>query len=344
MTTATPRPGGGRRRAASMADVAAHAGVSHQTVSRVFNDYSHVSATSRARVLAAAAELDYRPNTAARALATGSSRMLGVVSFDTTLYGPAATLYGIEQAARDAEYYVSIQSLRALDRRSISDAVDRLRGQAVDGIIVITPHASVARAVRHVDAILPIVAVEGGAQAVPSVRVDQLGGAAAATQHLLDLGHRTVLHLAGPPDWLEARARADAWRETLGRAGAPVPDELTGDWSAQSGYAAGQLIARRRDVTAVFAANDQMALGVLRALHEAGRRVPEDVSLIGFDDIPESAYFTPPLTTVRQDFAEVGRRCIDLLLDRIADRPTRPDVLVRTELVIRQSTARASRS
>jgi DNA-binding LacI/PurR family transcriptional regulator len=322
-----------------MADVASRAGVSHQTVSRVLNDHPYVRAETRSRVLAAAAELDYRPNSAARALVTGSSRMLGVVSFDTTLYGPASTLFGIQQAARDADYFVTVVSLKSLDRRSIGEAVDRLRAQAVDGIIVITPHVSSAQAVRHLPAGIPLVAVEGAARDVPSVSVDQHAGAEAATAHLLNLGHPTVWHVAGPTDWLEARARTDGWRATLQRAGVEVPEPLSGDWSPRAGYEAGQVLARRPDVTAVFVSNDQMALGVLRAMHEAGRRVPQDVSVIGFDDIPEAAYFMPPLTTVRQDFAELGRHCLSLLLERIAGSGPLSDlkITVPPYLVVRQS-------
>jgi DNA-binding LacI/PurR family transcriptional regulator len=333
------RRAGSPRRPASMADVASRAGVSHQTVSRVLNDHPHVRAETRSRVLAAAAELDFRPNSAARALVTGSTRMLGVVSFDTTLYGPASTLFGIQQAARDADYFVTVVSLKTLDRRSIGEAVDRLRAQAVDGIIVITPHVSSAQAVRHLPPGIPLVAVEGATRDIPSVSVDQHAGAAAATMHLLNLGHRTVWHVAGPTDWLEARARTGAWRAMLQAAGAKVPEPLMGDWSPRSGYEAGQALARRRDVSAVFVSNDQMALGVLRAMHEAGRRVPENVSVIGFDDIPEAAYFTPPLTTVRQDFAEVGRRCLSLLLDRIAGTGPLSDlkITVPPDLVVRQS-------
>ena len=327
-----------------MADVASRAGVSHQTVSRVLNDHPYVRSDTRARVLAAAAELDFRRNTAARALVTGSSRQLGVVSMDTALYGPASTLLGIERAARDADYFVSNVSVRTLDRRSILDAIERLRGQAVDGIILIIPHVSAARAVRHVNGGLPLVVMEGGAASVPAVKVDQRSGAAAATRHLLELGHRTVWHIAGPPDWMSSHTRIDAWRETLEAAGASVPDVMVGDWSARSGYEAGQVLAGRSEVTAIFAANDHMALGVLRALRERDRDVPGDVSVIGFDDIPEAAYFAPLLTTVRQDFAEVGRRGLGLLVDQIEGRSARSEVYVPTELIVRMSTARAPRS
>jgi DNA-binding LacI/PurR family transcriptional regulator len=184
------------------------------------------------------------------------------------------------------------------------------------------------------------VAVEGGeAPDLPVVCVDQAAGAAAVTRHLLELGHRTVYHVAGPLDWLEAEARLRAWQATLEAAGAPVPEVLAGDWSPRSGYQAGRLLAARDDVSAVFVANDQMALGVLRAFQEAGVDVPGRVSVAGFDDIPEAAYFSPPLTTVRQDFAEVGRRSIALLLDQLAGRVAPVRVVAPATLVLRASTA-----
>jgi DNA-binding LacI/PurR family transcriptional regulator len=326
-----------------MADVARIAGVSHQTVSRVINDSTHVRPATRERVLAAMRQLDYRPNPVARALVTGRSRTLGVVSFDTTLYGPASTLYGIERAAHEAGYAVSVISMRALDRASALTAVERLRTQGVDGILVIAPHERAADAVRHLPATVPVVAVEGGPDgAVPVVALDQFEGAASATRHLLELGHRTVWHIAGPPDWQEAQQRLAGWRATLDAAGAQAPEPLQGDWSAHSGY---DLARRLLDAgaTAVFAANDQMALGVLRRLHEAGRAVPRDLSLVGFDDIPEAAYFTPPLTTVRQDFGEIGRRSLLLLLRELeSGSRSSARVTVPPELILRASTAPAA--
>jgi DNA-binding LacI/PurR family transcriptional regulator len=184
----------------------------------------------------------------------------------------------------------------------------------------------------------------GGAddESVPTVRMDNTGGAAAATQHLLDLGHRTVHHIAGPRDWPEARDRTDGWRDTLYAAGAVVPAVRQGDWSAKSGYVAGQLLASDPTVTAIFCGNDQMALGALRALHEAGRAVPDDVSVVGFDDVPESAYFLPPLTTMRQDFVDLGRRSINMLVRQIATG-TRDShqIVLHADLVVRSSTASA---
>lgn len=328
-----------------MADVAKLAGVSHQTVSRVLNGAPHVRPGTRDRVLAAIRELDYRPNSAARALVTRRSHTLGVVSFDSTLYGPASMLDGIEQAARTAGYFVSVTSLRSLDGRSVQEAVDRLRDQGVEGVVVIAPQISAVSAVARLSSSVPVVAVGSGSQSrVPMVSVDNRSGAEAATGHLLDLGHRTVHHLAGPAGWLESQDREEGWRGTLEAAGAAVPRVERGDWSARSGYQAGLRIAGLSEVTAVFCANDHMALGLLRALHEAGRSIPGDISVVGFDDIPEAGYFTPPLTTVRQDFGELGRRALELLVEELEGLAhTRTHVRIPPEMVLRRSVGPATR-
>nr|WP_189178731.1 LacI family DNA-binding transcriptional regulator [Microbispora rosea] len=330
-----------------MADVARLAGVSHQTVSRVLNDHPNVRAETRTRVLRAIDQLGYRRNLVARALVTKHSRTLGVVSFDTTLYGPASTVYGIEQAARDAGYFVSIVSLRTIDRAGVNDAIGYLAEQGVDGIVVVAPQRSAARALDDLPAGMPAVAVEGWHQGdVSVVSVDQVEGAKLATSHLLDLGHETVWHVSGPADWLEAEGRIEGWRAVLTAAGRPIPDMLTGDWSPRSGYQAGkQLAAMAGDVTAVFVANDQMALGLLRAFTEEGVKVPEQISIVGFDDIPESEFFSPPLTTIRQDFGAVGRRSIDVLLRQIESGGALPHerLVVPPQFVLRASTAVAPR-
>src|SRR3954470_13557072 len=335
---------GQRTRAVVMADVAKLAGVSLQTVSRVINDSPHVRADTRGRVQDAMRKLEYRPNTVARALVTGRSRTLGVVSFDTTLHGPAATLFGIERAAHEADYFVSIVSLRSLTRSSVVSAVERLRDQGVDGILVIAPQDSATQALLHMPEDVPVVAAEAGPdESVPLVAVDQVAGAQLATAHLLELGHRTVWHISGPTDWLEAQDRVNGWRATLEEAGAAPPPVLVGDWSARSGYELGERLAATPGVSALFAANDQMALGVLRRLNESGRRVPEEISIVGFDDIPEAAYFTPPLTTVRQDFNAMGRLSLHVLLEQIEGGvvPSAPTT-VAPELIVRASTAPAS--
>ncbi len=332
-------PGASRARPAVMADVAKLAGVSHQTVSRVVNGSAQVRPSTRRRVLAAMDRLDYRPNRAARALVTGRSGTLGVVSVDTTLYGPASTLFAIEQAAHASGYFIMIVSLLALNSSSVLDAIERLRIQGVDGILIITPHESAADALVNLPTGVPIVVVEaGGPKHVPLVVVDQLSGAVSATQLLIDLGHRTVWHVAGPRDFVEAQQRLDGWHTTLEAAGAEIPPELVGDWSPRSGYELGLQLVREPGLTAIFVANDQMAVGVLRALHEHGRDVPGDVSVVGFDDIPEAQYLTPPLTTVRQNFAEVGRASLRLLLDVMRGDPPQ-HLAVAPELIVRQSTA-----
>ncbi|MEJ3749411.1 LacI family DNA-binding transcriptional regulator [Actinomycetes bacterium KLBMP 9797] len=327
------------RRGPGMVDVARLAGVSHMTVSRVINDQPTVSQVTRQRVLAAMNELGYRPNVAARALVTGRTRTLGVISVDTTLYGPASMLLAIERAARELDYSVSIASLPTLERQTLRDAFDALMSQAVEGIIAITPHVSATAALRHVPRDVPVVAVEGGKGPLPTVVVDQYLGATEATRHLLELGHRTVAHIAGPPDWYEAQERERGWRDALMATGRPVPEMVRGDWTPRSGYAAAQQLLTA-PVTAVFAANDQMAIGALRAFREAGVSVPEQVSLVGFDDIPEAEFFSPPLTTMRQEFGEVGRCGLELLLEQVEGAPrTRRRVVIPPQFVIRESTA-----
>jgi DNA-binding LacI/PurR family transcriptional regulator len=324
-----------------MSDVGRLAGVSHQTVSRVINGSPNVRPETRARVIAAMGELGYRPNLAARALATGRTRTLGVVGFDTTRYGPASVLFGIERAAHEEGYLMIVASPQALDLSSVTSAIERLRVQGVDGILVIAPHQEAADALRHASVDLPLVAVEAGPpDVVPVVAIDQFAGAASATRHLLDLGHETVWHISGPSDWLESQERVEGWRTTLESAGAAPPPVLVGDFSARAGYDLGRRLAVDAAVTAIFAANDQTALGVLRAMHEAGREIPTDVSLVGFDDIPEAPYFTPPLTTVRQDFIEVGSRGLRMLVRKL-ERGERvvTGSRVPTELVVRASTS-----
>jgi DNA-binding LacI/PurR family transcriptional regulator len=328
-----------RKRRPVMSDVARLAGVSHQTVSRVINDSRHVRAETRERVEVAMRQLNYRPNSVARALVTGRSKTLGVVSFDTTLYGPASTLYGIERAAHDAGYFITIASLERLDRASVLEAIERLRMQGVEGILVIAPQEGGARALLQAPAGVPLVALEAGPHdVVPLASVDQFAGAWLATDHLLQLGHRTVWHLSGPTGWPEAADRVRGWRDALQAGGATLPPALEGDWSARSGHELALQLVDDPNVTAIFVANDQMALGALRALHESGRRIPQDVSVVGFDDIPEAPYFTPPLTTVRQDFDEMGRRGLRLLLDTISapdGSPAHHEVV--PELIVRAS-------
>lgn len=324
----------------SLQDVARTAGVSHQTVSRVLNGHQAVRVETRARVLEAVQLLDYRPNVAARALASRRSGIVGVLAMETTLFGPATTLYAIERAARAAGRFVSVASVHAPTTAAVDAALERLTAQGVDGVVAIAPMTGATEAIARLPRDLPVVVVEGGDGAGRSVvSVDQAGGAELVTRHLIEEGAGDVAHVAGPPEWFEARAREEGWRRALAEKGIAPRPPLIGDWSAASGYLQGQLLAERADVRAVFVANDQMALGVLRALHERQVRVPEDVLVAGFDDLPESAYFMPPLTTVRQDLLRVGDEAIAVLLEEMRDAAVAPrTVVVPAELVVRQST------
>ncbi|MBU7596563.1 LacI family DNA-binding transcriptional regulator [Streptomyces sp. P38-E01] len=324
-----------------MTDVARLAGVSHQTVSRVLNGHPNVREQTRLRVRAAIEELGYRPNRAARALVTGRSQIIGVVAQNSTLYGPSSLLAAFELAASAAGFVVSVRRVRHLDRASITAAVEHHRDQRVAGIVVIAPTAAADEALAEVPADIPLVAVDGDPERGGAlVTVDQEAGAAAATRHLLDAGHETVWHVSGPADWFDAAGRVHGWRHALETAGAEVPPVSAADWSAASGYRAGQMLARMPEVTAVFAANDHLALGILRAMTERGRRVPDEVSIVGFDDVPEAAYFTPPLTTVRPDFDAAATDTLELLLPRINGTGSGSEHRVLTpELVARSSVA-----
>lgn len=341
MTTTNPTEApAGRRRGPSMADVAREANVSGQTVSRVSNGRSNVDAETRERVLAAMRKLGYRPNSAARALRTGRFHSIGVIMFTLSSYGNMRTLDAIASAATDAGYSITLIPVPHPTKGEVSVAFDRLSEEAVDGVIIIVEAHLLDESDVELPADLPVVIVDSSdARDRPIVDTDQAHGAKLATDHLLGLGHRTVWHIAGPERSYSAERRRASWEDTLRVHGAEVPPVLIGDWSSESGHELGLELARNPGVTAIFAANDQMALGVLRALHESGREVPADVSVVGFDDMAESASFWPPLTTVHQFFGEVGRRSVEALLHEVEAGERRGTALVATELVVRASTA-----
>jgi DNA-binding LacI/PurR family transcriptional regulator len=322
-----------------MADVATRAGVSVMTVSRVLNGFPGVAEDTRRRVERAIAVLGYQANTAARVLAGGRSRTLGVVAVETEQFGPANMLFGIEAAASQAGHLLTFATLDG-SGEGMAATLERLRASHVEGVIVVAPVRGILHSVTRLRDPLPLVVV-GGDLTVgpPTVTIDQRDGARRATEHLLGLGHATVHHVRGPRNWFDATGRVRGWSDALRAAGARRVEPLTGDWGAGGGYAAGRRLAADPDVTAVFAANDQTALGVLRALHDAGRRVPDDVSVVGFDDTPESPYFVPALTTIRQDFAEVGRRSVELLRSLLDGTLEERHSVVPAELVVRESSA-----
>ncbi len=325
----------------SIADVARLAGVSQQTVSRVSTGATNVRPETRERVLAAMDQLGYSPNHAARALRSGSFGTIGLIAHRLTRTGESRTFEGVVEAARQHGYSVTLVDVRTPSSSDVSDAVRRLDHQAIDGLVVIRAEDATPATLALPPRLPVVVSDSRFVGHHPAVGTDQAEGASLAVQHLLDLGHPTVHHVGGPLDSTPARVRADAWRTRLRAAGRPVPEEWHGDWSAASGYSVGAQIAASSDVTAVFCANDEMAAGVIRALHEAGRRVPEDVSVVGFDDIPMAEYLWPPLTTVRQDFTAIGAELVELLMRQIRDhtRLAGHHVVVPTTLVVRASTA-----
>lgn len=313
-----------------MRDVAVSAGVSRQTVSRVLNDHPEVAAETRERVLRSMAELGYRMNNAARALGTRRTRTLGVLASDALQYGPARSIASLEAAARAAGYWVSAAFADAGDADAVAAAVEHLIAQGVEGIVAVAPHARTLQALDELRIGVPTVTLHSAGHGSPGLSVDQAEGARLAVAALADAGHTRIAHLGGPADWLEAELRAAGFQAALAERGLPEGPQVAGDWSAGSGYAATAAIIAA-GVTAVFAANDQMALGLLGGLHEAGLTVPGDLSVIGFDDVPDAAFYWPKLTTVRQDFDELARRAVASLVGSTApaQTPVAPALVVR---------------
>ncbi len=336
-------------RNATLDDVGAFCGVSYQTVSRVVNGSPLVAEKTRVRVLQAIAELGYRPNRAARRLATRRSRVVGMVGSDITHYGPAQVMLSIEETAKRQGYNLMFAGVESPGKARVAAAIDDLFEHQVDGLVLGVRVEGGVEAIRQLCRGVPFVALDAATVApdLPTVMVDQQHGTRLAVQHLLDLGHQRIACIGGPPNWSASRERRKGWAEALKRAGLELGPCVEGDWSAASGFAAAvQLLEGipRRSFTAVVAANDHMALGVLRALHAKGVRVPEDVSVVGYDDLPESEFFEPPLTTVHHDFARQGESCMEILLSIINQETVEPPFqLLRPELVVRESTTVAAR-
>jgi DNA-binding LacI/PurR family transcriptional regulator len=321
--------------ALSIRDVAAEAGVSYQTVSRVLNNAPNVRADTRQLVLDVMARLRYRPNRAARTLGHGRAGAVTVVVSNTTLYGYAGVLQGVEEAARLAGLAVGVRVVESESAADVRHAVDYVSDPSAGDIVVVAFDPAGTGVLRALPDDVPMVAATeaGGLPGVHRrmIFLDERQAAADATRHLLGLGHRTVHHVAIPSE-APASARQGGWRDALAEAGAEVPAVVPAGWDIVSAYAAGRALAEDRDVTAILCGNDDTALAVRRALHEAGRDVPRDVSIVGFDDVPGAAYWTPALTTVRMDFVHLGRACVSALTG--GDEELEPP-----HLVVRESTA-----
>ncbi|MEI5583680.1 MULTISPECIES: LacI family DNA-binding transcriptional regulator [unclassified Agromyces] len=332
-----------KARAATIFDVARLAGVSHQTVSRVLNDLPNVRPATRARVEQAITQLRYVPSPAARALVTRRTRTLGLIVTGAPDYGPSSTALHFNEAARDARYAVITASMLETDAASMRSTAELLVRQNVEAIVLIAAQRADLDALDGIELGVPIIAVASEDRgAMHRVWLDQYAGARLAVEHLIGLGHREIRHVAGPANAMDAEERVRGWRAALGAHGLPAREPLVGDWSPGSGYVHGRVLATDREMTAVFVSNDQMSLGVMHALAEAGLSVPGDVSLVGFDDIPEAEFFTPPLTTVRQDFDALGRDAMAGVLAVLGDDDRMPPPRV-PDLVVRTSTAAPSR-
>lgn len=331
---------GERPRAPSIRDVARLAGVSHQTVSRVLNDHPSIRPETKQRVLDAIGVLDYRPNLAARALVTSESRTIGVLSATIGEFGPTASIASIEDAARAEGYSVTTLNLPETTPEAIGDAIRQLGREQVSGIVALAPQVRVFNVLRGMAVGVPIVSLQAASGTDGfSLSADQAAGARAITEHLISLGHSDILHLAGPQDWIEAESRMRGYLDALREADLPTFPPIRGDWTADFGYFAGTELARRPDFTAVFAANDLMAIGLMHGFRDAGIDVPRQVSVVGFDDIPVAAHVWPPLTTVHQDFPELGKRTVETLLAQIRGEAVPEFGLIAPQLRLRSSSA-----
>jgi DNA-binding LacI/PurR family transcriptional regulator len=328
-----------RLRPPSIRDVADRAGVSYQTVSRVLNAHPSIRADTEERVRAAIDALGYRPNRAARALVTARSRTIGVLLTARPLHGPFSSFLAIVDAVRERGYSVTTTPNASDDPADILRALEELLAHGVEGIVAIAPQDRAREAVRQSGAPVPVLTLQGVPDETNDFGFDQYEAARLATRHLVDLGHRRIDHLAGPLGWGEAEQRQRGYEHVLRERGL-TPRVLSGDWTPDSGMTVGLRMLADDRPTAVFAANDEMAVGLLAAASDLGLSVPGDLSVVGFDDVPYAKHLRPALTTIRQDFGDLGRRAIALLIDEIEGMvPAEPLPRVPSTLVVRASTA-----
>jgi DNA-binding LacI/PurR family transcriptional regulator len=333
-----------RQDSTTLYDVATFAGVSHQTVSRVINNASHVAPPTRARVLAAVSQLGYRRNNAARNLVSQRSSLIGLITFCQDSFGPSHLLISIDSAAMKSGYNTLLASITEPSVQAIQRAADDLRSHGVEGIILNVPTAVDLQRLQEVFRHIPYVATDAGTgNEITMVTTDHEYGACITTEHLLELGHRRIACISGPLDWRCGLLRRDGWSGTLKKNGIPEGPSIVGEWSAKGGFIAAQELIRRcsKKFTAIVTGNDQMALGAMRALSLHGLSVPREVSVTGYDDMPEAAFFNPPLTTVTHDFETAGRTCLEFLLRRIRNPQVPPErLIIKPELVPRESTGK----
>ncbi|MCK2023684.1 MULTISPECIES: LacI family DNA-binding transcriptional regulator [Microbacterium] len=334
----------GRVRPPTMADVAALAGVSPQTVSRVLRDHPNVSEVTRLQVENAVESTGYRRTGLARALVTGRSMTIGVLTHESDQYAASSIMLGIHRAARARGYFVSSAGTTSVSAAAIAGGIGRLRDQGVDALVIAVPiwdEPALAKAVHGI----PTAVIDADTSAADVVvDLDQEAAGRLATQHLIDLGHETVWHIAGPANWKDASGRTQGWAAALAEAGKTAPPVLNGDWTPASGYQLGLVLGRVADATAVFVSSDEMAIGVIHALRELGRDVPGDISVVAMDDIPVAQYLSPPLTTVRQPFERMGELAVERVIAELdGDADEQRNAHIAPELIVRGSTAPPAR-
>jgi len=338
----------------TLKDVAKLAGVSTKTVSRVVNNQGEISTETRKRVQVAIEQLGYRPNVIARSLIHQRTNTLGVVAWGIDYFGPSRTVVGIEQQAHQLDYSLLLNLMDRPDDGDSEQLLDTLITHRVDGIIWAVPEVGDNRAwleSSHLEQLPPIVFLSMAPRpGLSVVAVDNLSGAKQATKHLIDQGRRKIGIITGPLAWWEARERYAGWEAVMHQANLATPSSLVieGDWSAAAGeYGLRMLLNQEPDIDAVFACSDQIALGALSTAHRLGRQIPQELAIVGFDNIPESACFWPPLTTVYQRLIDVGRIAVQTLHGMIeANRQLRtPEeatvTLVKPELIVRDSSSQA---
>jgi DNA-binding LacI/PurR family transcriptional regulator len=325
---------------ANIYDVARLAKVSHQTVSRVLNNNPSIRPETKTRVLKAMESLGYRPSLAARALASSRSKMLGILSSGTDFTGPAAMVHHMEAAARAQGFFVVTVGIDANDEESVQSGIDHLMKLGIEGLALVTPQLRAIEIARAAVSGIPVVTLDSMYRMDElAVSVDNFAGGAAATQHLIDLGHKNIVHISGPQGWFESTTRAAGYTATMLNANL-TPQVIDGDWQIDTGYRIGKkLDIDSKQVTALFIANDRMSLGFMHAMRQRGIEVPKRLSIVGFDDLEETAYSSPPLTTLRQDFKALGNRAMNLLLSEISGTVTKKLDRLVPELIQRSSTA-----
>lgn len=338
-----------RKKRVTIKDVALEAGVSTQTVSRVMNKVSYVSEETRQRVEEVVERLGYRPSTLARSLIQQRSYTLGVVTFGLKYIGPSRTLNGIADQADKLGYMLLMKELDNFDKHSLNEVMDSLLSRQVDGIIWVAPeigtnHDWVDEQSENISAPVLFLAMRPR-MGISSVATDNYQGGVMATQHLLDKGRKRVGHISGPISWWEAEERKRGWRETLEKAGLDASEQFCaeGNWSSASGEQAfHQLLDAYPYMDSVFVANDQMALSVLREANRQGIRVPEQLAVVGFDNLPESAFFYPSLTTISQDLQLLGEEAVQRIVEMVQARQSNISIpaqsrFIQPTLIVRES-------